>query len=109
MSCGSDVGVPGVGGLDVDVISRIFGFGGLPRGFTFVGGFGWGNLAIVLKVRGVVCLAVGSLFASFLAVFHQVGPDEMLSKKRKVMKGIRYKEKSIGDIRQSEHTTCGFC
>ena len=109
MGCRADVGVPSVGDLSVGIISRIFGVGGVPRGFTFIGGFGWGDLAVVFEVRGVVCLAVGSVFASFLAVFHPVGLDEMLSKKRKMMKEVKYKEKAIGDMRQSEHTTGGFC
>ena len=104
MSCSSDVGVP-----DVGIISRIFRFGGLPRGFTFVGGFGWGNPAIVLEVRGVVVLAVGGIYASFLAVFHQIGSNEVLREKKKVIKEVKYEEKEIGDTKQSEHTTGGFC
>jgi hypothetical protein len=89
LSCSSGVGVLGVGGLDVGIVSKIFGLGGFPRRFLIIGGVGWGNLAVVLDVRGVVFLAVRSVRAGNLAIFHHVGLDEMLGKKKKVIREFK--------------------
>jgi hypothetical protein len=95
LSCRSGVGVLGVGGLGVNVVC-IFRIRGLSGRFVVIAiviaGLGGRNLAIVLKVSGVIFLAIGGVRAGHLAVFHQIGPDEMLGKKMKVIREAKKKK-----------------
>src|ERR1041385_2242859 len=104
LSCRSGVGFLRVGGLGVSVV-RIVGVGGLSGRLVvisiIIAGLGGRNLAIVLKVSGVIFLAIEGIHADHLAVFHQIRPDEMLGKKMKVIRETKKKKQSEEESNRS--------
>ena len=89
-SSGPGVGVSNVGRVGVGIVAGVFRVGGLPSGFTITGGIGWGDLAVVLQVQGVVLLAIGGELPHLLTVLRAVRLDEVLRE-----------EKSSQEIRMS--------
>jgi hypothetical protein len=69
------------------IIFGVHGVGGFPRGLIFIliifTELGGRDLAIVLKVNGVLFRAIRGKHTSFLAVLHEVGLNEVLKKRHK--------------------------